>query len=58
MLSSCSTRSCGSTKACADADWKAMGKDPRDAVIDLVIADHGESAVITSIMMKTMCGRR
>src|SRR6266850_865627 len=28
----------------------AMGKDPRDAVIDLVIADHGESAVITSIM--------
>src|SRR5882672_8006405 len=29
---------------------KAMGKDPRDAVIDLVIADHGESAVITSIM--------
>jgi N-acyl-D-amino-acid deacylase len=29
---------------------KAMGKDPRDAVIDLVIADHGESSVITSIM--------
>jgi N-acyl-D-amino-acid deacylase len=29
---------------------KAMGKDPRDAVIDLVIADRGESAVITSIM--------
>ncbi len=28
----------------------AMGKDPRDAVIDLVIADHGESSVITSIM--------
>ena len=27
-----------------------MGKDPRDAVIDLVIADHGESSVITSIM--------
>jgi N-acyl-D-amino-acid deacylase len=29
---------------------KSMGKDPRDAVIDLVIADHGESSVITSIM--------
>ena len=29
---------------------KAMAKDPRDAVIDLVIADHGESSVITSIM--------
>src|SRR6476660_4831112 len=29
---------------------EAMGKDPRDAVIDLVIADHGESSVITSIM--------
>ncbi len=29
---------------------KAMGKDPRDAVIDLVVADHGESSVITSIM--------
>src|SRR3954454_7771246 len=29
---------------------KAMGKDPRDAVIDLVIADHGESSVITAIM--------
>jgi dihydroorotase/N-acyl-D-amino-acid deacylase len=29
---------------------RAMGKDPRDAVIDLVIADHGESSVITSIM--------
>jgi N-acyl-D-amino-acid deacylase len=29
---------------------KAMGKDPRDAVIDLVIADQGETAVITSIM--------
>ena len=24
---------------------KAMGKDPRDAVMDLVIADHGESSV-------------
>ncbi len=29
---------------------KAMGKDPRDAVMDLVIADKGQSAVITSIM--------
>jgi dihydroorotase/N-acyl-D-amino-acid deacylase len=29
---------------------KAMAKDPRDAVIDLVIADRGESSVITSIM--------
>ena len=29
---------------------RAMGKDPRDAVMDLVIADKGESAVITSIM--------
>ena len=29
---------------------KAMGKDPRDAVIDLVIADRGESSVIISIM--------
>jgi dihydroorotase/N-acyl-D-amino-acid deacylase len=29
---------------------KAMGKDPRDAVIDLVIADKGETSVITSIM--------
>jgi dihydroorotase/N-acyl-D-amino-acid deacylase len=29
---------------------KAMGKDPRDAVIDLVIADKGETASITSIM--------
>ena len=29
---------------------KAMGEDPRDAVIDLVIADRGESSVITSIM--------
>jgi dihydroorotase/N-acyl-D-amino-acid deacylase len=29
---------------------KAMGKDPRDTVIDLVIADRGESSVITSIM--------
>src|SRR4029079_13672059 len=29
---------------------KAMGKDPRDAVIDLVLADKGETSVITSIM--------
>jgi N-acyl-D-amino-acid deacylase len=29
---------------------KTMGKDPRDAVMDLVIADRGESSVITSIM--------
>ncbi len=29
---------------------KAMGKDPRDAVMDLVIADRGESSVIISIM--------
>jgi N-acyl-D-aspartate/D-glutamate deacylase len=29
---------------------RAMGKDPRDAVMDLVVADRGESAVITSIM--------
>jgi dihydroorotase/N-acyl-D-amino-acid deacylase len=29
---------------------KQMGKDPRDAVMDLVIADRGESAVIISIM--------
>jgi dihydroorotase/N-acyl-D-amino-acid deacylase len=29
---------------------KAMGKDPRDAVIDLVIADRAESSVITAIM--------
>jgi N-acyl-D-amino-acid deacylase len=28
----------------------AMGKDPRDAVIDLVIADKAESSVIISIM--------
>jgi hypothetical protein len=27
-----------------------MGKDQRDAAIDLVIADTGESSVITSIM--------
>ena len=29
---------------------KAMGKDPRDAVMDLVIADRGETVVIISIM--------
>ena len=29
---------------------KAMGKDPRDAVMDLVVADNGESSVIISIM--------
>src|SRR3954469_25150503 len=29
---------------------KTMGKDPRDAVIDLVIADRGETSSITSIM--------
>jgi N-acyl-D-amino-acid deacylase len=29
---------------------KAMNKDPRDAVMDLVIADRAESSVITSIM--------
>ena len=29
---------------------KEMGRDPRDAVMDLVIADRGESSVIISIM--------
>lgn len=29
---------------------KAMGKDPRDAVMDLVTADHAESSCIISIM--------
>jgi len=29
---------------------RRMGKDPRDAVMDLVIADHGESSVVISIM--------
>jgi N-acyl-D-aspartate/D-glutamate deacylase len=29
---------------------REMGKDPRDAVMDLVIADHAESSVIISIM--------
>jgi dihydroorotase/N-acyl-D-amino-acid deacylase len=27
-----------------------MGKDPRDAVMDLVVADKGETSVVTSIM--------
>ncbi|HQZ38285.1 MAG TPA: D-aminoacylase [Vicinamibacterales bacterium] len=29
---------------------KEMGKDPRDAVMDLVVADRGEASVIISIM--------
>jgi N-acyl-D-aspartate/D-glutamate deacylase len=29
---------------------RAMGKDPRDAVMDLVVADRAESSVITAIM--------
>jgi dihydroorotase/N-acyl-D-amino-acid deacylase len=29
---------------------KALGRDPRDAVMDLVVADRGESQVIISIM--------
>jgi dihydroorotase/N-acyl-D-amino-acid deacylase len=29
---------------------KAMEKDPRDAVIDLVVADKGETSVVTAIM--------
>jgi len=29
---------------------KEMGKDPRDAVIDLVLADKGESSVVIAIM--------
>ena len=33
-----------------DEIGKQMGKDPRDALMDIVIADHGESACITSIM--------
>ncbi|MEP7116720.1 MAG: D-aminoacylase [Acidobacteriota bacterium] len=32
---------------------KAMGKDPRDAAIDLVIADHANSDVIISIMRES-----
>ena len=33
-----------------EAIGREMGKDPRDAVMDLVIADRGESSVIISIM--------
>jgi N-acyl-D-amino-acid deacylase len=33
-----------------EAIGKAMGKDPRDAAMDLVIADKAESSVIISIM--------
>ncbi len=29
---------------------RAMGKDPRDAVMDLIVADRAESSVITAIM--------
>jgi dihydroorotase/N-acyl-D-amino-acid deacylase len=29
---------------------RAMGRDPRDAVMDLVLADRAESSVVTSIM--------
>ena len=29
---------------------RMMGKDPKDAVMDLVVADRGESSVVTSIM--------
>ena len=36
-----------------DAIGKAMGKDPRDAAIDLVIADKAESSVIISIMRES-----
>lgn len=36
-----------------DAIGRAMGKDPRDAVIDLVIADKAESSVIISIMRES-----
>jgi len=57
MLSSVLNRSCGSTKPDADADWKAMAGS-RDAVIDLVIADHGERPSSPRSWMKTMCGRR
>jgi dihydroorotase/N-acyl-D-amino-acid deacylase len=32
---------------------KTMGVDPRDAVMDLVIADHGESSVVISIMVES-----
>ena len=33
-----------------DEIGKQMGKDPRDALMDIVVADHGERACITSIM--------
>jgi N-acyl-D-amino-acid deacylase len=36
-----------------DAIGQAMGKDPRDAAIDLVIADRAESSVIISIMRES-----
>ncbi len=36
-----------------DAIGKTMGKDPRDAAIDLVIADRAESSVIISIMRES-----
>ena len=36
-----------------DAIGKAMGKDPRDAAMDLVIADKAESSVIISIMRES-----
>src|SRR4029450_4074956 len=36
-----------------DGIGKAMGKDPRDAAIDLVIADKAESSVIISIMRES-----
>ncbi|MGI8672758.1 MAG: N-acyl-D-amino-acid deacylase family protein [Luteitalea sp.] len=36
-----------------EAIGKAMGTDPRDAVIDLVIADKAESSVIISIMRES-----
>jgi hypothetical protein len=32
------------------ADRSTDGEDPRDAVMDLVIADKGDSSVIISIM--------
>lgn len=32
---------------------KAMGKDPRDAAIDLAVADHGESQVVIAIMSES-----
>src|SRR4029450_7539997 len=35
-----------------DQIGKAMGKDPRDAVMDLVIADRAESSVIIAIMQE------